>query len=233
MWMACADPPEPTEEGPPNVPVTSLPEVAEVVCQADGATDVLTPEVVVQSDGVHVHVDVLLGEAVFLDGFRWVGTGPKIQPGERDLVTTDLPGSIDVACRAESERNSESFEPTTAVLDILDPEGLYVSEELACLPGDDTAGWTTDWAPPGPDRDPPVAPAEARSVLEGLEPGDVLAYAGYPERPGYQIAVERDDRTIAIMWFYRDGDTVDSDAGGICEREAVLPSRMLEEQEDR
>jgi hypothetical protein len=233
MSIACAESPEPTDDGPPNGAGTPLPEVAEIVCEPDGATQVLTPEVVVQSDGVHIHVNVLLEEAAFLDGFRWVGIGPKIQPGERDLVTTDLPGSIDVACRPESQRDSESFEPGTAALDILDPEGLYVSEELECLPGDDTAGWTTDWAPPGPDRDPPVTPAEARSVLERLEPGDLVAYAGYPERPGYQIAVKRDERTIAIMWFYRDGETVDSDSGGICEGEAVFTSAMVEHGDDR
>jgi hypothetical protein len=84
-----------------------------------------------------------------------------------------------------------------------------------------------------PDRDPPVTPAEAGSVLERLEPSDVLTYAGYPERPGHEIAVERDGCTIAIMWFYRDGDTVDSDDGEICEGEAVLPSRMVEEGDDR
>ncbi len=85
----------------------------------------------------------------------------------------------------------------------------------------------------GTRSDPPVTPTEARAVLERLEQGDVVAYAGYPERPGYQIAVERDGRTIAVMWFYRDGAGVDSDDGGICEGEAVLPSEMVERGDDR
>jgi hypothetical protein len=228
--VACADPPDPADQRPLSDQPTAVADIAEVVCEADGAIRLLEPSVRVRPDGLHVRVEVSLDEPVHLDG-PWLDE--PLQPGATDVVTVNPPGPLTLACWPVSQLESSSFEPERAELEILDPDGIYVSEELECLPGDDTAGWTTDWVPPGPDRDPPVTPAEARSVLEGLEPGDALAYAGYPERPGDQIAVERGDRTIAIMSFYRDGDTVDSGDGGICEREAVLPSRMVEEGDDR
>jgi hypothetical protein len=229
ILIGCADPPEPTDEGPPNEPAT-VPDVAEIVCEDDGVIRLLEPSVRAQPDGLHLRVEVSLDEPVQLDG-PWLDE--PFQPGATDFVTVNPPGQLTLACWPISQLDSSSFEPERAELEILDPEGIYVSEELECLPGDDTAGWTTDWVPPGPDRDPPVTLAEARAVLERLEPGDVVAYAGYPERPGEHIAVERDDRTIGIMLFHRDGDTVDSGDGGICEGEAVLPSQMVEQGDDR
>jgi hypothetical protein len=46
-----------------------LPDVARIACEADGATSVLTPEVLAQQrDGVHLVVDSQLDEGASLNG---------------------------------------------------------------------------------------------------------------------------------------------------------------------
>lgn len=220
MLITCADPPGPYDEDPQNGQPVAAPDVAEIVCEPDGVIRVLRPTVDVRPDGVHVHVDVRLDEPVVIDGL-WLG--PRVQPGETDLITINPPGRLTLACWPVSQLESSAFEPEKAELEVLDPQGLYVSEELRCLPGDDTAGWTVDFDERGPDVEPPITPEEAEAVLSRLEPGDRVTYAGYPEQPGEHIAVVRDGRTIALMLFFHGRDGIESYDGGICEGEAVLP----------
>jgi hypothetical protein len=217
---ACADGPAPPEEGPPDVAGTPFPEVAELVCEADETTRILTPSVVVQADGLHVHVDVLLGEPAQIDG---VWPHPRIRPGERDFVSSMPPGSYEIACWPVSKLDSASFEPTRRRIEILDPDDIYVTQELECLPGDETAGWTVDFDEHGPDVEPPITAEQAGTALRRLEPGDRVTHVGYPDRPDDHIAVVRDGRTIAAMLFFHGQDGIESYAGGVCASEAVLP----------
>lgn len=216
---ACGDAPAPIE-GPPNGVGTPLPEVVEIVCEDDGVIRLLQPSIAIQLDGLHVHIDVRIDEPVLVDGL-WLDE--HVRPGESDLVTINPPGPLALACVPVSQLESSSFEPQRTELEVLDPDGIYVSEELECLPGDETAGWTTDFDEHGPDIEPPITPEQAESVLRRLEPGDQVTYAGYPERPGKHIAVTRDGRTIAVMLFFHGQHGIESYDGGICEGEAVLP----------
>jgi hypothetical protein len=213
---ACAEPLPPTD----SVPTGAPPSVAQLICEPDGRTRVVTPEARVQPDGIHVHVQVLLDEPVVLDGL-WLDR--RVGPGEADIVTLNPPGVIDVACWPVSQLDSESFEPVRVEIRMMDPNRIYVSEELDCLAGDDTAGWTTDFGARGPDIEPPITSMQAEAILSGLEAGDAVNYVGYPEDPLREIAVVRDGRTIAVMSFMHVGGELDSYDGGICEGEPILP----------
>lgn len=228
VMAACAEHPAPSDEGPPNGVGTPLPEVAEIVCEPDGVIRLARPSVTVQQDGVHVHVDVRMDEPVLVDGL-WVDD--QVQPGETDLVTVNPPGTLTLACWPVSQLDSSSFEPERAELEILDPGGVYVSEELECLPGDDPGAWTTDFDEHGPDVEPPITPEQAEAVLSRLEPGDLVTYTGYPGRTGKRIAVTRDGRTIASMVFSHEPDGIDAHDGEICSVEAAIPPLIQEEVE--
>jgi hypothetical protein len=226
MLVACAEAPSPGNQGPLYGQPAAIRDVAQVVCEADGRIRLLEPSVRAQPDGLHIRVDVSLDEPVQLDG-PWLDE--PLQPGAADVVTVNPPGPLKLACWPVSQLESSSFEPERAELEILDPEGIYVSEELECLPGDEPGAWTTDYGAQGPDIEPPITPAQAEAVLDGLEPGDLVTHAGYPKRPGDRIAVTRDGRTITSMLFSHEPDGIDSHAGEICAGEAVLPPVIQEE----
>jgi hypothetical protein len=196
------------------------------VCEPNGVIRLARPSVTVQRDGLHVHVDVRMDEPVLVDGL-WVDG--QVQPGKNDLVTVNPPGTLTLACWPVSQLESSSFEPERAELEVLDPEGIYVSEELECLPGDDPGAWTTDFDEHGADVEPPITPEQAEAVLSRLEPGDLVTYTGYPERPGKRIAVTRGGRTIASMVFSHTPDGIDALDGEICSVEAAIPPLVQEE----
>ena len=121
--------------------------------------------------------------------------------------------------------------PEEEELEVIDPAGIYVNEELECLPGDDPGAWTSEFDEHGPDVEPPITPEQAEAVLSRLEPGDLVTYTGYPERPGKRIAVTRDGRTIASMLFSHEPGGIDSHAGEICAGEGVYPPLIQDELE--
>ena len=81
--------------------------VAEVICEANGSTTVLTPEVVVQPDGVHVHLVSHLDEPA-----EMIDLGHDVEPGETRWVSHAPPGTIETACNPFSQHGSGE-EPTT------------------------------------------------------------------------------------------------------------------------
>jgi hypothetical protein len=228
MLVVCADPASPGDQASVNGPLAVIPDVAQVVCETDGAIRLLEPSIRAQPDGLHIRVDVSLDEPVQLSG-PWMDE--PLPPGTTNVVTVNPPGMLTLACWPISQLESSSFEPERVELEILDPEGIYVSEELECLPGDEPGAWTSDYGARGPDIEPPITPAQAEAVLDGLAPGDLVTFTGYPERPGERIAVTRDGRTIASMLFSHEPDGIDSHAGEICWRGAVLPPVIQEEME--
>ena len=175
-----------------------------------------------------MHVDVSLDEPVRVDGL-WFDR--EVQPGGTDLVTVNPPGALRLACWPVSQLESSSFLPEEEELEVIDPAGIYVNEELECLPGDDPGAWTSEFDEHGPDVEPPITPEQAEAVLSRLEPGDLVTYTGYPERPGKRIAVTRDGRTIASMLFSHEPGGIDSHAGEICAGEGVYPPLIQDELE--
>jgi len=176
----------------------STPTVARIVCQADGSTSVLTPEVLAQPDGVHLVVESRLDEPASLIG----GFGFDVDPGVSEWTLQTGPGDLAVACWPFSDHGSGE-EPDTLPLQVLDPDGLYIAPaELECSNG---MQWTTimDFIDmtTGISDDPVDA---VRQSLRGLQAGDVVSLhrSGYPEADtqGHgTVVVSRDGRAVALI----------------------------------
>jgi hypothetical protein len=188
--IACADPPEPIDEGPQNGQPEAAPDVAEIVCESDGSTTVLTPQVLAQPDGVHVHILSHLDEPAEI-----IDLGHDVDPGETQWVSHAPPGTIETACNPFSHHDSGEAPPTTPV-EILDPDGLYLDGELEC-------GFLgTVWSMTGDFAEAPreglVAPLDdARAAIGGLGNSDEVRYAGYPSSGDRQVVVVRDGSVVA------------------------------------
>jgi hypothetical protein len=176
-----------------------LPSTLEITCEADGSTTVATPQIAVRSNGFGLKVRSDLEEPASLNGL-----GMDVDPGTTEIVTTTPPGRLDVACWPFSEHASR-VEPPTVPVDVLDPDGLYVSSELECENG---MGWgesieyqdTTNGQ-----YDDRIAAAETYVTNEELT--DVFVVAGYPDQAdGGPVILLRDDRVIASIGIGRADD---------------------------
>jgi hypothetical protein len=191
---ACADAPPPIDDGPATGPApTGIPDIAEIVCEADGTTTVLTPEVVVQPDGIHVHAVSRLDEPAELIGLRM-----DVDAGETTFVTTSAPGGLEVGCNPFSQHEPGGDEPTLVPMEVLDPEGLFVEGEVEC-PGTASSMIADFFEEPLDDG--PVPLEVARESIRGLQPGDEILHLGYPEQGGRQVAVMRDETIVATFDF--------------------------------
>lgn len=194
LLAACADAPPAAR----NESGEATPAVARIICEADGSTSVLTPEVHAQRDGVHLVVDSRLDEPASLIG----GFGFDVDPGVSEWTLQTGPGNQGVACWPFSDHGSGD-EPDTVPLQVLDPNGLYVAPvELECSDGmqwdtimdfiDMTTGISDD-------------PVEAvRQSIKGLQPGDDVSLhrSGYPDADTQgqgTVVVSRDGRAVALF----------------------------------
>jgi hypothetical protein len=177
---------------PRNDDYSAVPARAEIVCRADGSTDLLTPSVRARPDGVHVLVRSRLDEPATVNGF-----GIDVSPGRRSAVLSIGPGIVGVACWPYSQHRSK--EPTTSALEVVDPQGLYVDPDLEC-DGDGFEATAVDFASPGP-KGGLIPLEEARRQINGLAPDDDLIHGGYPEQPTPPVLVVRDDAVIAHISF--------------------------------
>jgi hypothetical protein len=186
LGTACAN--EPSEAAPTGSSATST---VRIVCEADGSTTLLTPEVHVRPDGFTLRVRSDLNEPASINGF-----GMDVDPGATESVTTTPPGRLEVACWPFSEHGSQ--EPPTQTLTISDPEGLYVSADLECPSGDDGA-WTDVLDYASPVKGSFASPIDAAAEYLSLEPTDELRQAGYPEQQSAPVIVVRDGDVVASV----------------------------------
>jgi hypothetical protein len=106
------------------------------------------------------------------------------------------PGELEVACYPKDQNEEPQYMSATVV----DPEGLYTREELDCFGGAVSGGAGYAEIPEGK----PDATAVAREQLEfGLEEGDELRRAGYPDSRAPVFVVVRDDRVVASTTLAR------------------------------
>lgn len=186
LFAACADAPGPGAQG-------GVPNVAEIVCEADGSTTVRTPQALVQPDGVHVRGVSRLDETATVNGL-----GRDIGPGVTEWVsTTTAPGTMEVACHPFSLHGSGDA-PATVPLEILDPSGLYVAGDLECS-GAVGHGSASSRSQPLEGRRIPID--AARAEIRGLEGDDQVFHVGYPEQPDAAVAVRRDGQIVASFSF--------------------------------
>jgi hypothetical protein len=185
VFLGCADARSGVSPG-------DVPTVAEVVCEADGSTRVKTPEVVVQADGVHVHLLSRLDEPAEI-----IGLGRDVDPGESDWVSVAPPGSVDVGCNPFSLHGTGE-EPSTTPMELLDPEGLYVPGELQCT-GMARYGIGDFAEPPLEGLRVPIEAARAK--IHGLDDDDEVFHIGYPEQPDAAVAVRQNGQIVATFSF--------------------------------
>ncbi|HZB00528.1 MAG TPA: hypothetical protein VE800_00280 [Actinomycetota bacterium] len=212
VLVACADAPPPVREGPASEP-TGVPDVAEIVCEADGSTTVRTPRVVVQSDGVHVRILSRLDEPASINGF-----GFDIDQGEKTHVAGVAPGVIRTACWPFSQHGSGE-EPPTSPIEVLDPDGTFVSGELDCAGM--ASSMIVDFME-APLEAGPVPLDEARQRITGLQPDDGVVHRGYPEDDDPGVAVRRDGEVVATFGFVTfDGERWSIAGATICESSGI------------
>jgi hypothetical protein len=137
VLAACADAPSASTE-----PATELPAgAALVICERD-AISLETPVVRAWEDGVHFRFENPGGAAEFsLRHQTWpYGTaeGGNLPPAVSNGRSSIAPGMVLVSCIPERLGSYSDPDPDaeTAVLEVVDPAGLYVSWDLACGEGE-------------------------------------------------------------------------------------------------
>ncbi|MGE5460341.1 MAG: hypothetical protein ACM3WR_06925 [Solirubrobacterales bacterium] len=157
-----------------------------------------------QPDGVHV----LVTNTSDMDlSFQWDLGGDNAPIGAHELVLELPPGTAQVRCQDPSK--DAGLPGGYAALRIVDPDGVYVPMELACS---EVTGWSADFAP-GAIGDPdPVQ--SAKEHVKGLEPGDVVESAGYPDSEIPHVRVVRDGEVVAVLEYFSDGQGGWLESGG-------------------
>jgi hypothetical protein len=174
----------------------------EIVCTEDGGTRLWTPVVEVQPDGVHVDVENRAGEPT-----SFFGLSVDVDEGRHKAVVSEPPGRLRVACYPYSQHESDK-KPVRYDLELVDPEGHWVSTDLECEPNAMVEGTIRDFIEldDGLSRDPVQLVEES---VKGLESEDVVEVAGYPEAEIPTVRVVRDERVIATFGF------IQADDGGL------------------
>ena len=191
LLVACGSPQRPAPASGPRPP-EAAPEILEVVCRADGTTELKTDRVQAMPDGVHIRVDNRAGEDVSLGGIDFPeGVGERVERFE--------PGRQEVACWPFSRH--ESPEPEPLPIQVLDPEGYWRSSELECAPGEMESAVTIDYfaEAKGKRGDPEEI---TRKTVTGLESGDEILTVGYPDAENRKIAIVRDGKMIAVFSYW-------------------------------
>jgi hypothetical protein len=197
------------------------PDVLRVACTPDGI-DLASTLVRPQPDGVHLDIENLYGrpdisfDAYLLgrddgrfDGWS-VGTGPQ--------VFTFPPGPIYAWCDEGSTDLSDRTDVKEFV--VVDPDGLWVSDELACENPVEAAGFRYDGSTPSPaEPDPEQA---IRQHVPGVLATDEVVPAEYGVRQGHAwMIVRRGGQTLARFQVTEYEHAWDVHFGDTCEGSGI------------
>ena len=183
--------------GAPTLNAVVAPDVAEVACDGD-TTQVLTPEVAAQPDGVHLRVTNTSSIDLSLQ-FRDIG-GDNAPVGESDVVWPLAPGTVEVRCLAPA-LDAGSPEGWVSLM-VVDQNGIYHPLALECAGGavggspsyaEGARGWEGD----------PVDIVREHGI--GLLPSDDVSYAGYPNQQQPQVRVVGEGAVVGVFEFFDDG----------------------------
>jgi hypothetical protein len=187
----------------PAAEAAALPDVAQIDCEVNGA-HVMTERVRPQPDGVHLEVknDTGTDLAFSVEDSEHGGQGESAPTGSVNYVWSLPPGKVFVTC---TSYEADPSEVPKAALEVVDEEGLWVSTNLwdSCMEAVTSTG---DYAVGAKgDRGDPVEIARKLFAKQGLEPGDVVEPAGYPEGDERVVRVTRSGDVVATMSLLSDG----------------------------
>jgi hypothetical protein len=180
-----------------------VPDVAEVRCDGD-ATELVTPFVRPQRDGVHVR---LVNEgsrevAYFLNAAGGGGSGGP--PGAHEQVYLIPPGRATLACWDSTGPQDPSEIPHEHHLTVIDPEGLFVGTELTGCPDGERFGYVADFAPDakGEPGDPVDVARAALRENHGLQEADIVERAGYPDEGNVRVRMVRNGEVVVLLTLF-------------------------------
>jgi hypothetical protein len=192
----------PVSQAPSPGATQPLPSVAQVSC-SDTGTQVSTPIVQPQADGVHIVVDNSTGAdlGLAMDNFG----GDNAPTGVTEIVRQLPPGVHGLAC---VDPQSGLAHPSYETLEVQDPAGIWVSTDLTGCTS--AAGISGSFAGASGNSSDIVGvqgtPVEVvTSTISGLLPADVIEPAGYPSTPGEaNVRVVRDGNVVASYHLFPD-----------------------------
>ena len=179
----------------------------EIVCTKDGGTRLWTPVVEVQPDGVHLDIENRAGEQTSIDGFPL-----DVGEGRHQEVVRTPPGKMRVACSPFSTHGGKK-KPVKYDLELVDPEGHWVSTELECE--SDAVVATTSYAPLFiGDEDPAEAVQE---MVKGLKPDDLVELGGYLRADVPVVRIVRDLKVVGVVALVETDDGLGIEGTSICD----------------
>jgi hypothetical protein len=194
-----------TEPAPiaPRTEADVLPEVAKIECAVNGA-HVLTARVQPQSDGVHLEVRNNTGTelAFTAEDSKTGGQGASAPTGSVEYVWSLSPGKLFVKCTNDE---ADPSEVKGAEIEVVDEGGLWVSTSLADSCTEASISTPDYGVGTQGEKGDPVDIARRLFEKQGLEPGDVVEPAGYPDGDETIVRVTRSGGVIATMSFLSDG----------------------------
>ena len=182
---------------PPEPVPQVVPDVAEIRCGEE--TELVTPFVRLQSDGVHL---VLTGEPGV--SYYLLASGPGGGSGGRageEQVLNVGPGRIVLVCISDDSQQDPSEIPHRAHLTVVDPDGIHRSPELTgCRDGsrfilNSEAARTPDARG---EEGPPIEVARRAFQQGGIRDDDVVERAGNPDAWPVLVRMVRDGETVLV-----------------------------------
>ncbi len=186
---------------PPPETGGAIPNVGVFRCTADGIeTD--TPEFAVQPDGIHLQVGNPWESSALI--LRATGSTDRGQPFDVlgndgfEFVTPFLePGTYQAACELAGDPDAPSpiASGDAITVHIVDPAGIWSVIDLPCA---DTTERVILVGAGVDDRS--EVPALIRRGVDGVEDGDVIVPAGYPQSDeDIAYVIHRDSRNVAVV----------------------------------
>jgi hypothetical protein len=175
----------------------ALPDVARIVCTADG-TRLLAPAVRPQSDGVHVIVTQRGGAPATLDSDQGGGWKPRPKP----FVLTLPPGREKLGCMSMADWNVDPPRRRGWItLQVVDQDDQWIDDRPV---GGTCSQSSIDYAPTAAGVQKSQLGRDARRALEATS-GDVVEPAGYPRQRPIEYRLVRDGKVIRLATYAASG----------------------------
>ena len=193
LLVACGNPQarDATAGSEPPGPAAGI---LEVICRADGDTEIVSERVQAEPDGVHVRFDNRAGEPATLSG-----TALDFSEGVTEQVAPMAPGRHKVACWPHSKHGGP--EPKLLAIEVLDPENRWRAGELECTKSELVSSVQMDYVA---DAEGKVGDPEeiTRKTANGIGPGDEVLTVGYPDAENRKIGVRRNGKLVAVFSYW-------------------------------